>query len=81
MDIQIHIKLLANYQNYLPPESERNEFSISVSEETTPESILNLFSIPPIPESVVLINGKTSQPKEKLHEGDEICIFSAMAGG
>ncbi len=81
MDIQIHIKLLANYRVYLPPESNGNEFCISVSEETTPETILDMLSIPPIPESVVLINGKTCQPQEKFQEGDVICLFSAMAGG
>jgi hypothetical protein len=40
-----------------------------------------MFSIPPIPESVVLINGRTMVPGEPLNEGDVVCAFSAMAGG
>lgn len=79
--MQITIKLLANYRNFLPEGINGNEISIDVPEDIHPEKVLEIFSIPPIPESVVLINGRTMVPGESLNEGDVICAFSAMAGG
>ncbi|MBW6473396.1 MAG: hypothetical protein K0B14_09755 [Anaerolineaceae bacterium] len=75
------MKLLANYRNYLPMGTIGNQISINIAENINPEEILQMFSIPPIPESVVLINGKTMVPGEPLKEEDVVCAFSAMAGG
>ncbi|PKO11403.1 MAG: hypothetical protein CVU40_01285 [Chloroflexi bacterium HGW-Chloroflexi-2] len=79
--MQICIKLLANYRNNLPEGTNGDQISIDVPEDIRPEKILEMFSIPPIPESVVLINGRTMVPGEPLNEGDVVCAFSAMAGG
>jgi hypothetical protein len=79
--MQICIKLLANYRNNLPEGTNGDQISIDVPEDIRPEKILEMFSIPPIPESVVLINGRTMIPGEPLNEGDVVCAFSAMAGG
>lgn len=79
--MQIYIKLLANYRNYLPEGTNGDQISIVVPEDIRPETVLEIFSIPPIPESVVLINGRTIVPGEPINEGDVICAFSAMAGG
>ncbi|PKO06916.1 MAG: hypothetical protein CVU41_04670 [Chloroflexi bacterium HGW-Chloroflexi-3] len=79
--MKIYIKLLANYRNYLPEGTNGDQISIVVPEDICPEEILDMFSLPPIPESVVLINGRTMVPGEPINEGDVICAFSAMAGG
>jgi hypothetical protein len=79
--MQIYLKLLANYRNFFPEDTNGDQISIVVPEDISPEKILDMFSIPPIPESVVLINGRTMVPEEPLNEGDVICAFSAMAGG
>jgi sulfur carrier protein ThiS len=79
--MQIFIKLLANYRNYLPESTKGNQISMDVPEDIRIEKVLDFFPIPPVPESVVLINGRTMVPGESLKEGDVICAFSAMAGG
>jgi hypothetical protein len=79
--MQIYIKLLANYRSNLPEGANGDQISIVVPEGISPEKILEMFSLPPIPESVVLINGRTMIPGELINEGDVICAFSAMAGG
>jgi molybdopterin converting factor small subunit len=79
--MKIKVKLLSNYRDYLPPESNNNEISIEVGPNTVPEMILDFFSLPKIPESVILVNGKSPELLSSLQDGDEICIFSAMAGG
>lgn len=79
--MHIFIKLLANYRNYLPEGTNGNQISMEVPKDIHPEKILEIFSIPPIPESVVLINGRTMVHGEPINEGDVLCVFSAMAGG
>jgi molybdopterin converting factor small subunit len=80
-NIKVKVKLLANYKDYLPEVSKSNQITIDVDKNTIPEQILHLFSLPPIPESVILVNGKSPDFSKLLQEGDEVCIFSAMAGG
>ena len=77
----IWINFLANFINNLPEGTNGDRISIDVLENIRPEKILEIFSIQPIPESVVLINGRTMVPGKPLKEGDVICAFSAMAGG
>ncbi len=79
--MQIYIKLLANYRSFLPEGTNGNQISIDVPDDIPPEKILEILSIPPIPESVVLINGRTMVHGEPINEGDVLCVFSAMAGG
>jgi hypothetical protein len=79
--MRVHIKLLANYRSLLPPGTPGDQISILVPEGSFIESILEMFKIPPIPESVILINGMTFNPEEPLQEDDVICVFPAMAGG
>lgn len=79
--MKIKVKLLANYQDYLPRGSKGNQVAIEVEQSTSPEMVLDLFSLPPLPESVILVNGKSPDFSKSLQEGDEVCIFSAMAGG
>lgn len=79
--MQVSIKLLANYRDYFPKGTIGDQILIDVPENSLPETILEMFSLPPIPESVVLINGRTIVPGEVIKEGDVICAFSAMAGG
>jgi molybdopterin converting factor small subunit len=79
--IKIKVKLLANYKDKLPPGSEGNQFAFVVEENTLPEMILDIFSLPPLPESVILVNGKSPDFTKPLQDSDEVCVFSAMAGG
>lgn len=77
----VHIKLLANYRNLLPPGTTGDQISILVPEGSFTASIMKMFNIPPMPESVILINGMTLNPEKPLQEDDVICVFPAMAGG
>lgn len=80
-NIKVKVKLLANYKDYLPKDSNCNQITIEVEVNTLPDQILDLFSLPCIPESVILVNGKSPDFTKTLQEGDEVCVFSAMAGG
>jgi len=79
--MKILVKLIANYRDYLLEGSKSNQTTIEVDKNTLPDQILDIFSLPPIPESVILVNGKSPDFSKTLQEGDEVCVFSAMAGG
>lgn len=79
--VRINVKLLATYRNVLPQGSKDSQTFIEVDHNTFPEMVLTIFSLPPIPESVILVNGKSPNLSRPLQDGDEICVFPAMAGG
>lgn len=79
--MKITIKLLATYREYLPEGTTGNQIEINVAPNTSPQNILDMYSLPPLPESVILVNGKSPKLSQALVEGDEVCIFSAIAGG
>ena len=79
--MKITVKLLANYREHFPKGTDGNQISLDVGRDTLPEMILDMFSLPPVHDSVILVNGKSPNFSEALLEVDEVCIFSAMAGG
>lgn len=79
--MKITLKLLATYREYLPEGTTGNQIEINVAPNTFPKNILDMYSLPPLPASVILVNGKSPNFSQALVEGDEVCIFSAMAGG
>lgn len=79
--MQVYLKLLANYREYLPHNTQGYQISIEISPEITAEMVLDQFFVPQVPESVLLVNGKTPEANAPLQEGDVICAFPAMAGG
>lgn len=77
--MKVHIKLVATYREYLPPEYE-GKIDMDVTEGATAVSILTNLGIP-IEESVVLVDGRSPNPDETLIEGSVIFAFPATAGG
>ncbi|MCB9422668.1 MAG: hypothetical protein H6667_22890 [Ardenticatenaceae bacterium] len=77
--IKVHLKLIATYREYLPPEN-KGMVEIEVAEGTTAVAILTDLGIP-IEESVVLVDGRTPNPGETLQENVTVFAFPATAGG
>ena len=77
--MKIHLKLIATYREYLPPEKKGNA-EIEVPNGATAVSILTGLGIP-IEESVILVDGRSPKPGEPLQEGDVVFAFHASGGG
>jgi sulfur carrier protein ThiS len=77
--IKVHLKLIATYREYLPPEN-KGKADIEVVEGTTAVAILTDLGIP-LKESVVLVDGRSPNPGETLQEGSVVFAFPATAGG
>ncbi|MCS7178192.1 MAG: MoaD/ThiS family protein [Anaerolineae bacterium] len=78
--MKIRIKLLAHYQQYLPPDSSPSGYETEVPPDARVEDVLAQLPVP-VEESVVLVNGRTPQPGQMLQEGDVLCLFPAIGGG
>lgn len=79
--MKITVKLLASYRELLPEGTPGNFCVVDLPDQSTVAEILTMFDIPSGKESVVLVNGLNSSLEQELHPGDEVCAFSAMAGG
>ncbi len=79
--MKVQLKFLATFRKYLPIETSGYINEIELSPGTCIFDLLNTMNIPVNNECVILINGKTPQQNQKILNGDEICIFPAMAGG
>ena len=77
--MKVHVKLIATYRQYLPPDN-KGKAEIEATEGATAISVLTALGVP-IAGSVVLVDGRSPNPGETLQEGTVICAFAATAGG
>jgi sulfur-carrier protein len=77
----VQIKLIATYQNLLPPGTQGNLITIDVSNGTTVEQVMAQYNVPLDDASVILLNGLTVPLDTPLKENDTVAAFSAIAGG
>lgn len=79
--MKVHVKLLATYHKYLPPDAEGSTYSVEVEPGTSVEELVATLPVPEGDASVILVNGRGPQPGQILQEGDVVCLFPAIAGG
>jgi sulfur carrier protein ThiS len=79
--MKISVKLLTIYRKKLPEETTGNTCTLEVPAGTRVGEVLQQFDIPDDSSSVVLVNGFSPEGNQPLQEGDEVCVYSAMAGG
>jgi len=79
--MMIHVKLLANYREHLPPQAKNGGVDLDVPDGTTVREALSNFDIPLDDSSVIVVNGLTVSLDTPLKAGDVVSAFSAIAGG
>ncbi len=79
--MMIHVKLIANYRDQLPPEAKNGVVELDVPDGTTVYGAISRFDIPLDDTSVIVLNGLTVAMSTPLVEGDTVTAFSAIAGG
>ncbi len=79
--MMISVKLLSTYRKKLPDGTKGNSVSMDIPDGFSLEDVLNMFNIAFDQTNVVLVNGLTPEDGQNLIEGDEVCVFSAIAGG
>lgn len=79
--MNIQLKLLAVYRRYLPSDDQGDACDLEVAAGTRIADLLARFGIPADASSVILINGRSTDPERPLEDGDIVAVFPAMAGG
>ncbi len=79
--MQVYVKLIATYRDYLPPGAQGNIATVDVPVGCTVAELLTPFGIPLDESSVIVLNGLTVPLDTPLAEGDTVTAFSAIAGG
>lgn len=79
--MKISVKLLTTYRKQLPEGTQGNTCTLEIPDTECVSDVLARFEIPNDATSVVLINGFSPDGDQLLKEGDQVCVYSAMAGG
>jgi molybdopterin converting factor small subunit len=79
--MMIHVKLIANFREHLPPEAKNGGVELDVADGTTVREAMARFPIPLDDSSVIVVNGVTVDLDAPLKAGDVVSAFSAIAGG
>jgi sulfur carrier protein ThiS len=79
--MKITVKLIAIYQDLLPPGTVGNTIEIEVPHGTTVAEAVSRFNVPLDDSSVIVLNGLTVDLNTPVSEGDIVTAFSAIAGG
>jgi len=83
--MQVTFKLFATLVDYLPAGAKFNQVELDVEPDTTVQSLIDRFSLPPRQVHLVLVNGhylKTEdRATQRLRVGDVLAIWPPIAGG
>ena len=79
--MQVQIKLIDIFRDYLPPGSDVSNFTLDVQQQDMIQDIFPLLGIPDDLPRTIYCNGKRAQGDQPLNPGDIIAIFSPMFGG
>lgn len=84
--MKITVKLFSTLLEYLPPDSDGNEFEIAVStgDSVTPHTLIDQYQLPRAEAQVVMVNGEfvpLENRDDALKDGDVLSIWPSIQGG
>jgi molybdopterin synthase sulfur carrier subunit len=79
--MQIEVKLFANFQEFLPPGSQKYGLTMEVEPGTTVGQVLETLKISESIPMITIVNGIHRRTDEALEPGDVLSVFPPVAGG
>ena len=81
--MHVQVKLFATFRQYLPPETPGDAYDAQVPHGTRVGELLSQLGVPTDKPGglVILVNGRQSDLRHVLEEGDVVAAFPAIAGG
>jgi sulfur carrier protein ThiS len=80
--MQITIRLLASYRQFLPENHDANAgFPHEVTSAASVEDVLAELPIPPGDAYTFFVNGRHTEQSQILESGDILSVFPAVGGG
>lgn len=72
----IEVRLFATFR-----EGRKKEYHMDSEKLSTADDVLTALDIPEDEVAILLINGKHSEPKDKIKDGDVVALFPPVGGG
>ncbi|MGB2965319.1 MAG: MoaD/ThiS family protein [Anaerolineales bacterium] len=79
--MQISVKLLASYRKKLPEGTKGSTCYLEIPAQIAVRHVVEQFDILCDESSVVLLNGRVTDPDQMVNNNDVVCVFPAFAGG
>ena len=80
--MQITIRLLASYRQYLPQGHDAQAgYPLDVPAGSTVGDVLRYLPVPPDEPCTYIVNGRHAERKQVLQAGDVLSVFPAVGGG
>lgn len=79
--ISVSVKLHGSLSQYQPVDADSLKFDMTIVEETTVFQLLVKLSIPDEIVKMISINDKLVKNTATLSDGDQLVLFSTIAGG
>jgi len=80
--MQITIRLLASFREYLPTEhDDQGAYTQEIPAGTPVRRVLQALSIPPADRCTFFVNGRHGTRDQILEDGDVLTLFPAVGGG
>jgi molybdopterin synthase sulfur carrier subunit len=80
--MQITIRLLASYRQYLPAARDGDaSYRLPVQSGTRVAKVLTALPIPPTEVYTFFVNGRHAERDQVLQDGDILSVFPAAGGG
>jgi molybdopterin converting factor small subunit len=80
--MQITIRLLASYRQYLPTEHDAQAgYAHEAAPGATVDAVLSALPIPPSEVHTFFVNGRHAERDQLLQDGDILSVFPTAGGG
>jgi sulfur carrier protein ThiS len=77
--MRIGVKLQLSFKDKTP--HGENLFHLEAAPGSTVAEVLKALAIPESAPKVIIVNGRAAKPSRELMEGDQLTLFSPVAGG
>ena len=74
--MEIEIRLFASLRNYANDKSK-----IVLEDGANVRDFIDRIGVPPSEVAIILVNGRHAHQDQRLHDGEAVALFPAIAGG
>lgn len=74
--MEIEIRLFASLRNYANDKSK-----IELEDGAKVSDFIERIGVPPSEVAIILVNGRHAHQDQRLHDGEAVSLFPAIAGG
>ena len=74
--MEIEVRLFASLRKYA-----NSKDKIELEDDAKVSDFIERIGVPPSEVAIILVNGRHAQEDQRLHDGEAVSLFPAIAGG